>query len=209
MVNRKVQLGVASAAFALTLAACSDTGAEPEISPESEEMEMAEGSHEGMDMGEGSHEEMGMAEGAHEGMEHAGSGEVPEGLRVAENPTFEVGSQVIVEADHMPGMQGVEATVSGAYDTVVYSISYTTESGETVDGHKWVIHEELEDPGEEPLEPGTEVVVTADHMEGMEGATATIDTAEETTVYTIDYVTASGEVVANHMWVTGDELSAE
>ena len=39
--------------------------------------------------------------------------------------------------------------------------------GPEVKDHKWVIHEELKDAGKEPLEPGTQAVVNADHMEGM------------------------------------------
>lgn len=182
MIRNRSLMGIASAALALTLAGCS----EPE---------------------ESAHEGIHMEEDSHAGMDHSSSGEVPDGLQAAENPAFEVGSQVLVEADHMAGMQGMEATVSGAYDTTVYSISYTPEGGEPVEGHKWVIYEELEKSGEEPLEPGAEVIVNAAHMEGMAGVTATIDTAEETTIYTIDYVTSSGEEVTNHMWVTGEELS--
>lgn len=50
----------------------------------------------------------------------------------------------------------------------------------------------------------------ANHMEGMEGATATIDDAKSTTVYMIDYQpTTGGEEVKNHKWVTDSELSAE
>ncbi|MGN0699600.1 MAG: DUF1541 domain-containing protein, partial [Oscillospiraceae bacterium] len=46
---------------------------------------------------------------------HSSSGEVPEGLKEAENPTFRVGSTAMMHADHMPGMNGVEATISGAF----------------------------------------------------------------------------------------------
>lgn len=140
---------------------------------------------------------------------HSSSGEVPEDLQEAENPTFPVGSEVMMHADHMPGMDGVEATVSGAFDTVAYSVTYTpTDGGEPVEDHKWVVHEELENPDEAPLDPGSEVTLNADHMPGMEGATATIDSAVETTVYMVDFVpTDSDEVVKNHKWVTEDELS--
>lgn len=140
---------------------------------------------------------------------HSSSGEVPEDLQEAENPTFPVGSEVMMHADHMPGMDGVEATVSGAFDTVAYSVTYTpTDGGEPVEDHKWVVHEELENPDEAPLEPGTEVTLNADHMQGMEGATATIDSAVETTVYMVDFVPKdSDEEVKNHKWVTEDELS--
>ena len=46
-------------------------------------------------------------------------------------------------------------------------------------------------------------------MEGMEGATADIVTGEETTVYMVDFVTTTGEVVKNYKWVTESELSAK
>ena len=81
--------------------------------------------------------------------------------------------------------------------------------GEPVENHKWVIHEELEDPGSEPLAAGDEAVIAADHMEGMNGANATIDSAEETTVYMVDFKTADGQEVTNHKWVTESELAAE
>ena len=149
-----------------------------------------------------------------EGMDHSemdmsSTGEVPEDLQEAENPTFDIGSQAIIETDHMEGMNGAEATIAGAYDTTVYTVSYTpTTGGEEVTDHKWVIHEELEDAGEAPLEPGTEVTLIADHMEGMDGATAEIDSAEETTVYMVDFIpTTGGEEVTNHKWVTESELS--
>ncbi|CEI82992.1 hypothetical protein J18TS1_07080 [Oceanobacillus oncorhynchi subsp. incaldanensis] len=150
-----------------------------------------------------------------EGMDHSemhmsGSGDVPEGLKEANNPTYEVGSQAIIESDHMEGMKGAEATIVGAYDTTVYTVSYIpTTGGEKITNHKWVIHEELEDPSETPLESGDEAIINADHMEGMNGATAEIDSAEETTVYMVDFVlTTNGEEVTNHKWVTESELSS-
>ncbi|MFS0647185.1 YdhK family protein [Siminovitchia sp. 179-K 8D1 HS] len=142
---------------------------------------------------------------------HSGSGEVPEGLKEAEDPKFPVGSTAMMHADHMPGMNGVEAKISGAFDTTAYAVTYTpTTGGEPVENHKWVIHEELVDPGEAPLEEGTEVTMNADHMEGMDGATATIDSAEQTTVYMVDFTPKdSDQEVKNHKWLTEDELSAE
>ena len=145
----------------------------------------------------------------HTGMDHSGSSEVPEGLKVAENPAFKVGSHAILRDGHMEGMIGAEATIVGAYDTTAYSISYTpaTEGGERVENHKWIIHEELKDSGDEPLQPGTEAVTTATHMEGMKGTTVKIDSAKPTTVYMINYKpTNGGKTVTNHKWVTEDEL---
>jgi hypothetical protein len=145
----------------------------------------------------------------HSKMNHSGSDEVPEGLKEAENPTYKVGSQAILKTDHMEGMNGAEATIVGAYETTAYVVSYTpTTGGERIENHKWVIHEEIENAGDETFEPGTEVIINADHMEGMKGATAVIDSAEATTVYMVDYTpTNGGEEVKNHKWVTESELS--
>lgn len=44
----------------------------------------------------------------------------------------------------------------------------------------------------------------------MKGATAEIESAEQTTVYMVDYTpTDGGEVVTNHKWVTEEELEAQ
>ena len=85
-----------------------------------------------------------------------------------------------------------------------------TNGGEIEENHKWVIQEEITEAKDqtEVLEPGTEVTLEAKHMEGMEGATATIDSAEDTTVYMIDYEpTDGGETVRNHKWFVGEEFS--
>lgn len=176
-------------AFSLILSACGNDQTK-EKPNESEE------NHGGMDHGD---------------MDHSGSGEVPKGLKNAENPTFEVDSKAIIKADHMEGMDGAEATIVGAYDTTVYTVSYKpTTGGKKVTNHKWVIHEEIKDAGDKPLTAGTEVVLNADHMKGMKGAKAVIDSAEQTTVYMVDYTpTTGGEKVTNHKWVTESELSAE
>lgn len=150
-------------------------------------------------------------ETSHEEMNHSGSSEVPAGLKEAEKPAFKVGSQAVIQADHMEGMKGAEATITGAYDTTAYVLSYTpTTGGERVTNHKWIIQEEIKEADEEPLKPGTEVTIEADHMEGMKSANAVIESSEQTTVYTVDYTsTTSGEKVANHKWLTESELSAK
>ena len=145
--------------------------------------------------------------GGHGGMEHPmDGGPAPEGMAAAEDPEFPVGTEVTLTADHMEGMEGATATISGAFDTTTYSVSFTpTDGGEPVTDHKWVVHEELENPGEPPLAEGTEVVITADHMAGMEGAEATIDSATEETVYMVDYE-ADGMMMTNHKWVVESEI---
>jgi len=144
----------------------------------------------------------------HSSMDHSSDGQTPHGLIEAANPKFPVGSKAIIQANHMEGMQGAEATVVGAYNTIVYTVSYTPKSGgEPVSNHKWVIHEEFEAPGAKRLQPGDKATINANHMEGMQGALATIDSANETTVYMVDYTANSGEQVTNHKWVTESELA--
>lgn len=178
----------------LVLSACSNNGNDTAMNQNDENS--SEGDHSGMD---------------HSGMDMSGSGEVPQGLEEAENPAFPVGSTAIITEAHMPGMKGAEATIVGAYDTTVYTISYDpTDGGERVEDHKWIIHEEIADRQEEPYEAGAEVKVEAEHMEGMKGATAVIDSAEQTTVYMVDFTLKdSGEEVTNHKWVTEEELSSK
>ena len=205
MTKNKFLLVTMSILTAITLAACGDTE-EDSVNPADpdNQVDMTEEMDEAMD--EDTDTDMG-----HGGMDHSSDGEVPEGLAEAENPTFEVGSQAIMNADHMPGMDGAEATIVGAYDTTVYALSFTpTTGGEPVENHKWVIHEELKDAGDTALAAGDEAVIATDHMEGMDGARATIDSAEETTVYMVDFTTTdTGEAVTNHKWVTESELSAQ
>ncbi|MBM7652112.1 YdhK family protein [Neobacillus cucumis] len=190
MKSKKLWIGIASLLLMFMLAACSNNS-NGKSSDQSSKTD-----HESMDMGN---------------MDHSGSGTVPEGLKVAENPTFKVGSQAIIKADHMEGMNGAKATIVGAYDTIAYAVTYTpTTGGEPVKNHKWVIQEEIKDAGDQALEPGTNVTLEADHMKGMNGATGTIESAEKTTVYMVDYTpTNGGEKVTNHQWVTESELSTK
>ncbi|MEK5437859.1 MULTISPECIES: YdhK family protein [Paenibacillus] len=145
-----------------------------------------------------------------ENSSHSSSSDVPENLKVSENPTFKIGSKAIIQADHMEGMKGATATIVGAFDTTAYIVSYRpTTGGFPVTNHKWIIHEEIKKAADKPYESGSEVVMEADHMKDMKGATAQINSAEHTTVYMIDYTpTTGGDKVKNHKWVTEDELSA-
>ena len=144
-------------------------------------------------------------------MEHSESGEIPNGLKVAENPKYPVGTKALIETDHMAGMKGAEATIVGAYNTTAYVVSYEpTTGGAREENHKWVVQEEIKDAGTEALADGTEVVLEADHMKGMGGAKAIIESSEKTDVYMIDYKqTSDGKEVKNHKWVTDSEIKAE
>lgn len=58
------------------------------------------------------------ADSGHDAHNHpADGGQPPAGITVEDNPTYQVGTEVILTADHMPGMQEATATISGAFDT--------------------------------------------------------------------------------------------
>ena len=198
----KKLLYVLLSALLLLLGACSNTTNEKQSAKEETENKEQENTGKAANSEKNGHMD-------HSEMEHAGSEVVPENLKKAENPAYAVGSKVIINTGHMEGMEGAEATVSGAFDTIAYTISYTPlNGGKKVENHKWVIHEEIVDAGEGKLVPGTEVTINADHMVGMNGVTAEIDSAEETIVYMVDFApTDGGEKVKNHKWVTESELS--
>src|SRR5699024_2566585 len=133
----------------------------------------------------------------------------PDDLYEAEDPNYPVNSEAEIKAAHMEGMEGAVASIEGAYETISYAVTATpTDGEEKLENHKWVIQEEIEDSKEEQSHQGDEDVSEADHMEGMEGATAEVDSAEDTTVYMVSYEdTDNGEKVENHKWVIEDELS--
>ncbi|MGJ5724038.1 YdhK family protein [Brevibacterium sp. H602] len=206
--NPAARLTAVTAALGLALAGCSTAndegrgsgGEDPHGSHESASSETGGSEHDDMDHSESGHES-----GGHKG-HAADGGDPPEGIKKAADPKFDVGDTVVLSADHMPGMKGAEATVSGAFDTTTYSISYTpTDGGDPVKDHKWVVHEELKDPGKAPLKKGDKATVNADHMPGMKGAEATIDSATDETVYMVDIKTDEMEMT-NHKWVVESEM---
>ena len=141
------------------------------------------------------------------GMEHPmDGGPAPEGIETAASPTYPVGTEVTLTADHMEGMDGANATIAGAYDTYTYAVDFTPSAGgEPVKDHKWVVQQEIKDAGDERLADGTEVTLEAAHMEGMKGAKATIASSTEETVYMVDYE-SDGMTMTNHKWVVESEL---
>ncbi|MCA1024995.1 YdhK family protein [Oceanobacillus kimchii] len=199
MTIKKLLIGFISLISLFVLAACTgdNEGTSPDESPDTE-MES-----------EANEDNMETESDPHANMDHSSSGEVPEDIANAEDPTYTEGSEAVIQANHMGGMDEAVATIDGSYDTTVYTVTYTpTTGGETVEDHKWVIHEEIENAEEQPYELEDEIVLEADHMEGMKGATATIDSAEDTTVYMVSYTdTETGEEVENHKWVTENELT--
>ncbi|MFP2061382.1 YdhK family protein [Corynebacterium amycolatum] len=212
-------LVVAGAASVLVLAGCSsDDSASTEASSTVSETSSSvsatstEGHDDMDDMddadehgGHGDHGDDAMA-----GHDHpADGGPAPEGMIAAGNAKFPVGSEVQVLADHMPGMKGAEGKVVGVFNTTTYSVSYTpTDGSEPVKDHRWVVHEELENPGEAPLADGSEITINAEHMAGMKGAKGTVDYSTQEPVYMVD-IDDDGMTMKNHKWVTESELAPE
>lgn len=189
-----------AATSALALSGCSD-GEDQDLSATQTPSEMATGNDMAHDHGgHGDH-------GDHGGHEHkADGGPAPEGIALEDTPTYPAGTMVQLDADHMPGMKGSPATIVGAFKTYTYAIDYTpVGGGEPVKNHKWIVQEEIKDAGAERLADGTEVTVLADHMTGMEGATATIVSSTEETVYMVD-VDSPDMPMKNHKWVTESEI---
>lgn len=192
----------AAALAAVALSACSadESAGEPAGHPTTEESQAhAEGHSSG---GEQDHSEMDMDH------EHSpDGGPAPEGIQPASDPLYPVGSQVILHTDHMPGMGGASATITGAFTTTTYAVDYTpTNGGATVEDHKWVVQEELIDPPAAPVADGAAVTIGADHMSGMQGAEGTVASSTEETVYMVDFE-MDGMEMNNHKWVVESEIS--
>ncbi|MED3790026.1 YdhK family protein [Peribacillus frigoritolerans] len=205
MKTKQTTLFLLTLFLAVFLAACSDGD------KENEHANMNHSDESEQDKNSSSTNQESMEGMDHMNHSHSSSGEVPKGLKEAVNPKFKVGSKAIINSDHMEGMKGAEAAIVGAFDTTVYTISYTPTTGRgKVTNHKWIIHEEIQDTIDKPYKPGDEVIVEADHMKGMKDAKAAIDSVQQTTVYMVDYTsTTGGEQVKNHKWVTESELSAK
>ena len=194
--QRRLRTGLAAGALgvALVLAGCA-SGADDDQQTDPSATEEHQG-HGGNN-----------AESGDEEMEHPmDGGPAPEGIAEASEPTYPVGTEVQLTADHMEGMEGATATISGAFDTYTYSVNYTPAGGgDPVTDHKWVVQEEIEDAGDELLADGTEVTLLAEHMEGMEGVKAIIASSTDETVYMVDYET-DGMKMTNHNWVVESEI---
>lgn len=195
-IRRSTAAGITAAA--LLLAGCTSTNDNESTASPTTESHQGHGSND-QESSEGT---MG-----HSMMDHPmDGGPAPAGITEASDPTYLVGSEVKLTANHMEGMDGATATIAGAFDTYTYSVNYTpVGGGEPVIDHKWVVQEELQDAGDERLEDGAAVTLLPEHMEGMEGAEATIAHSTDETVYMVDY-DADGMTMTNHKWVVESEI---
>ncbi|MCO7124425.1 YdhK family protein [Sporolactobacillus shoreicorticis] len=146
---------------------------------------------------------------SHESMDHMESDDDQTlDLQEANNPNYKKGSKITLLNGHMAGMKNAKGTVEAVYTTHVYSVSYKPiTGGKPVRNHKWVVQEELATKSNALLPKGTKVKLKAGHMEGMNGATATIDSGSKTNVYRVSYTdTNTGKLMKHHQWMREDEL---
>lgn len=67
-----------------------------------------------------------------------------EEIEASKEPITE-GDTVVLLADHMTGMEGQEAEITGIHKGIAYMVDYTDqETGSTVTNHKWLSEEEME-----------------------------------------------------------------
>lgn len=125
------------------------------------------------------------------------------------DPEYPIGTSVTVLADHMPGMKGARGKVTGAFDTIAYAVTFTSEDGQMHSNHKWVITEEIEGGAGKMLQSGQKIKLSAGHIALMagKGTKAVITDVEPGPVYMIDYDAADGSgTIFNHQWVVEKEL---
>src|SRR5699024_12268593 len=109
MVKNKILLGLLSIFVVFLMAACGNGESQPNEASQSTETEARSEEEMDMESDSGGHME-------HSAGEMARWGEVPEDSKEAENPTDEVGSRTIIEAEHMQGKAGAAATMASACD---------------------------------------------------------------------------------------------
>ncbi len=89
------------------------------------------------------------ASNAHQGMGDSGhqhnpdGGPAPGGIVDASDPTYPVGTKVVLTANHMAGMEGAEATIESSTEETVYMVDVEA-NGMKMTNHKWVVESEVQ-----------------------------------------------------------------
>src|SRR5699024_11441700 len=127
IMNKKLMIGVIALFVSVVLAACGGNDNNNDTNNDSSE-DMVE--KEESDNPEGEDD-------SSMNMDPSSSGEIPDDLANADDPTYPIDSEAEINADHMKGMNGAVATIEGAYDTIAYEVTYTPkDGGEKVENHK-------------------------------------------------------------------------
>lgn len=102
-----------------------------------------------------------------------------------------------------------ETTVNDSFDNDLQSSSVRMGNGQMDEGHSDSVEipEGLKKAKNPEFPVGSKAIIKANHMKGMEGATATIVGAYDTIAYAISYTpTTGGKRVTNHKWVIQEEI---
>ncbi|RLY93894.1 DUF1541 domain-containing protein [Kocuria tytonicola] len=67
---------------------------------------------------------------------------VQQELKDAGSERLMEGTEVTIEADHVPGMKGAKGTVVSSTTQIVYMVDYQAD-GMTIKNHKWVVEDEI------------------------------------------------------------------
>lgn len=103
---------------------------------------------------------------------------VHEEIANAQEEVYQVDDEILVNAHHMEGMEGVTATITDVNTTTVYLVDYVdTVTGELVINHKWVTEDELAELGAETEEETT--APTEDSEKPAESEEETSESDEE------------------------------
>ncbi|MHA8262190.1 YdhK family protein [Lactobacillaceae bacterium Melli_B3] len=137
-------------------------------------------------------------------------GKAPKGLKADKNAKYKVGSKVMINANHMSGMKGAMATVTGVYKTKLYTIDYQpTNGGSEVKNHKFLVSKEIKAANKGTLKVGESITVEASHMTGMKGAKGKIVAIENGPAYMVNFkATNSKTTYTNHKWLAQSELTS-
>ena len=68
---------------------------------------------------------------------------VQEEIKDAGDQRLADGTEVTLEAEHMEGMKGAQATIASSTDETVYMVDYESD-GMTMTNHKWVVESEIQ-----------------------------------------------------------------
>lgn len=68
---------------------------------------------------------------------------VQEELKDAGDQRLADGTEATLEAEHMEGMKGAQATIASSTDETVYMVDYESD-GMTMTNHKWVVESEIQ-----------------------------------------------------------------
>ncbi|MCL1935212.1 MAG: DUF1541 domain-containing protein [Defluviitaleaceae bacterium] len=136
-------------------------------------------------------------------------GYINEGSTHHPNPTFPVGTPVILAHEHFPGAAGSQAVVTGAFDEIAYAVSFQPGApGFPFEyAHRWIMHTELWGwENVEVFEPGTVVMLDTDHFPGSRYQIGIVEYYERGTTYQLDGTTRYGLPFWDHQWFTESEI---